>query len=66
MSEITYTIRSNRPPYREIAILEDIFLEFMALKHELKMTNTQLLKFLINYYREHEKRGEFIPKNNGE
>jgi hypothetical protein len=60
MSEITYTVKnkSNRPEYREIAILENVFMEFMMLKHELKMTNTQLLKFLIRYYREHEKKGE--------
>jgi len=60
MSEITYTVKnkSNRPEYRELAITKDIFMDLMMLKYELKMTNSELIKFLIRYYREHEKRGE--------
>lgn len=56
MSEITYTIKekSNRPEYRELAITKDVFMDLMMLKYELKMTNSELIKFLIRYYREHE------------
>jgi lipoate-protein ligase A len=66
--EITYTIRyrpekpdSNRPEYRHIAIIKEVFINLMELKHELKMTNSQVIQFLIDYFKEHEKRGEKKP-----
>jgi len=62
--EITYTIRyrpdSNRE-YRHIAIIKEVFINLMELKHELKMTNSQVIQFLIDYFKEHEKIGEKKP-----